>query len=149
MLETFFQGGELMSKRGGITRVAELSGLSPATVSRAFNGHPYVTPAVRKKVYDTAHRAGYVPPEYAGKRIVAIILHNVGSSFPLNGYRSDLLYELARACERHSLRMEMFLNSELALLEEQFIKVAIVFQNFLRPAQVKKMPYTRFIRINK
>ncbi|ANI89007.1 PurR family transcriptional regulator [Arachidicoccus ginsenosidimutans] len=42
-----------------ILHVAEASGLSPATVSRVMNNHPYVKEETKKRVLDTIEKLGY------------------------------------------------------------------------------------------
>jgi DNA-binding LacI/PurR family transcriptional regulator len=49
-----------------VRRIAQLVGVSPATVSRAINNHPTVAPDVRQRVLAAVNRAGYVAP--VGKR---------------------------------------------------------------------------------
>lgn len=49
-----------------VRQIAQLVGVSPATVSRAINNHPTVAPDVRKRVLAAVNRAGYIST--VGKR---------------------------------------------------------------------------------
>lgn len=49
-----------------VRQIAQLVGVSPATVSRAINNHPTVAPDVRKRVLAAVNRSGYISS--VGKR---------------------------------------------------------------------------------
>ncbi|RRQ49784.1 LacI family transcriptional regulator [Maribacter algicola] len=54
-----------MSKKITIYDLAELLGLSPATVSRSLNGHPSISDKTKKKVLDLANEKGYRTNKFA------------------------------------------------------------------------------------
>lgn len=68
--------------------VAKFAGVSPATASRALNGHPQVSEEARRRVLDAAAALGYaVPPAGRGRvpgpagQIVALTVPDVSSPF--------------------------------------------------------------------
>lgn len=64
-----------------IKDVAQLSGVSAATVTRALQGHPRVLPATRARVEDAATRLGY-RPDHAARTLVTGISRTIGLLVP-------------------------------------------------------------------
>ena len=64
-----------------IKDVAQLSGVSAATVTRALQGHPRVLPATRARVEDAATRLGY-RPDHAARALVTGITRTIGLLVP-------------------------------------------------------------------
>jgi LacI family transcriptional regulator len=64
-----------------IKDVAQLSGVSAATVTRALQGHPRVLPATRARVEDAARRLGY-RPDHAARTLVTGISRTIGLLVP-------------------------------------------------------------------
>ncbi|HEU5140089.1 MAG TPA: LacI family DNA-binding transcriptional regulator [Bacillales bacterium] len=67
--------------------VAELAGLSRATVSRVMNHHPYVSEEKRKLVHEAMHQLGYAPNSLA-KRLrtqttetIAVLIPRISNPF--------------------------------------------------------------------
>ena len=69
------------SARVTIKDVAQLSGVSPATVTRALQGHPRVLEATRARVQDAATRLGY-QPDHAARALVTGISRTIGLLVP-------------------------------------------------------------------
>lgn len=86
----------MSSKKYNITAIAKLAGVSPATVSRALNNHPYVTKEVHDKVFDAVHRLGYQPRMPSDRKRLAIIIDNPE-------------HDLEFLCEYHAVSSEPFL----------------------------------------
>ena len=82
----------MSSKKYNITAIAKLAGVSPATVSRALNNHPYVTKEVHDKVFDAVHRLGYQPRMPSDRKRLAIIIDN--RNMILNSYANTMLFHL-------------------------------------------------------
>ena len=137
----------MSGRKYNIAAIAKLAGVSPATVSRALNNHPYVTKEVHDKVFDAVHRLGYQPRMPSDKKRLAIIIDN--RNMILNSYANTMLFHLSRFCDRRDIRAEIVGYSNLELLEENFLKAAIVFQNFLTEQDARQFPHTQFICINK
>ncbi|MCI6287761.1 MAG: LacI family transcriptional regulator [Lentisphaeria bacterium] len=134
-------------KKRNICVIAKLAGVSPATVSRALNNHPYVTKEVHDRIFDAVHQLGYQPRTPSDKKRLAIII-NDRSGAPLNSYDSSMLYHLTCQCDRNGITTEIFTYSNMELLEENFLSVAITFQQLLTEQDLKRYSYTRFITIN-
>jgi LacI family transcriptional regulator len=64
-----------------IKDVAQLSGVSAATVTRALQGHPRVLPETRARVQDAASRLGY-QPDHAARALVTGISRTIGLLVP-------------------------------------------------------------------
>ena len=64
-----------------IKDVAQLSGVSAATVTRALQGHPRVLPETRARVEDAATRLGY-RPDHAARSLVTGISRTIGLLVP-------------------------------------------------------------------
>jgi len=79
------QGPELrrVPRRRPITikDVAQLSGVSAATVTRALQGHPRVLPATRARVQEAASRLGY-RPDHAARTLVTGLSRTIGLLVP-------------------------------------------------------------------
>ena len=64
-----------------IKDVAQLSGVSAATVTRALQGHPRVLPATRERVESAATRLGY-RPDHAARTLVTGMSRTIGLLVP-------------------------------------------------------------------
>ena len=64
-----------------IKDVAQLSGVSAATVTRALQGHPRVLPSTRARVEDAVRRLGY-RPDHAARRLVTGVSRTIGLLVP-------------------------------------------------------------------
>ena len=136
-----------MEKKYNITEIAKLAGVSPATVSRTLNNHPYVTREVQGRVFDAIHRLGYLPRRPSDRKRVALIIDN--ENMILNSYANTMLFHLSSFCEQHNIRAEIVGKANLELLEENFLRVAIFFQSILSEETIRQFPHTQFIFINK
>ena len=68
-------------RRVTIKDVAQLSGVSAATVTRALQGHPRVLPETRARVQSAASRLGY-RPDHAARALVTGISRTIGLLVP-------------------------------------------------------------------
>ncbi len=77
--------------------LAEMLGLSPATVSRALNNHPEVSPKTRAKVLDAADDAGYFPSG-AGRtaNVIGLVYPSHPVSTEYGSFESALLAGVLR-----------------------------------------------------
>ena len=64
-----------------IKDVAQLSGVSAATVTRALQGHPRVLPSTRARVEDAVRRLGY-RPDHAARSLVTGVTRTIGLLVP-------------------------------------------------------------------
>jgi len=96
-----------MEKRATIKDVAKTLGVSVSTVSRVMNGLDRVSPAMRKKVLDTARRLNYVPSLAAVSvvkkqtKLIAALLPDLTT--PLYASILEAVEETARTRGYHTL----------------------------------------------
>lgn len=80
-------------KRANINSVADLAGVSTATVSHVINDTRYVTDATKKKVLDAIEQLGYIPSSVARglassrSRTIGILFSDIGNPFFVSLYR--------------------------------------------------------------
>jgi DNA-binding LacI/PurR family transcriptional regulator len=79
-----------------IKDVAQLSGVSAATVTRALQGHPRVLPATRTRVEDAARKLDY-RPDHAARTLVTGISRTIGLLVPT--IRDEYWAEVAAGIE--------------------------------------------------
>jgi len=83
--------GRQSDKRVGIRQIADATGLSPMTVSRALNGKPEVSPATRDRVLAAARQLNY-RPNALGRALKSGRSHTVGVvARPSNDFCSQVL----------------------------------------------------------
>ena len=81
-----------------VRAIADLLGLSPATVSRSLNNSPEVREAVRQKVLAQARRLGYeLPKKRARTSTIGIVFFNETSGPKFSGYDATIWGGVARA----------------------------------------------------
>ncbi len=98
-------------------QVAERSGYSPATVSRALAGSPKITIAARRAILQAVRECGYRDE----CRAIALIVPD----FSFSNYFGLLLERLYRECARHGFAPAILSNTQLQLIEEQHFCGAI------------------------
>ncbi|MCI5779241.1 MAG: LacI family transcriptional regulator [Lentisphaeria bacterium] len=89
-----------------IQEIADLAGVSPATVSRVFSHHPNVSAAVREKVFAVARDHAYHPRLSAKQRNVVIITPYT-SAYPVQCCVEMILMALTRELPRRGFRIEV------------------------------------------
>lgn len=111
-----------------IRKIAKIAGVSPMTVHRALNNHPYVAPAVRKRILELAQMYAYhLPPVYTtsplpGKTgVIACVLVDVGHFFHARILRGIL--EQALKESYHVITLQTFNEMDrLSLAVESLIE---------------------------
>lgn len=78
-----------------ISDVAKLSGVSPATVSRVFNKHPYVKERIRKRVLASARKLGYAPKSSRAQSAYGIMVRG-DRYLSLGAYESQLVAGISK-----------------------------------------------------
>lgn len=108
-----------------ISDVAQMLGVSRATVSRALNGTPGVGPELRKKIIDFANEIGYKPNTLARSLskgrvdIIGLIFGDVR-----NPFYAELTFHVQKALESRGYTVMIF-NSEYDIAKEiQFLEVS-------------------------
>ncbi len=130
-----------------VSELAKASGVSPATVSRVFNNHPYVAPEIRQRVRDAACRLGYKPRLAPDALHAAVMLERMEES-QMQSYLNKMLCALAESCERHNVMLEIIGSNSWHLLNENFIRAAICLKRVLSPETLREAPNTHFICMN-
>lgn len=89
-----------------IRSVAELAGVSPATVSRVFSGSGYVSGEVRERVLAVAREQEFQPKKYKKQNrrlfysIVGVIVPDI-----CNTYYMDVIHGIERVLESHGVEV--------------------------------------------
>lgn len=134
-------------KRASITELARLADVSVTTASRALNNHPYVKKEIYERVLNAAHQLNYTPRKTVDKKRIGIIISNLEDT-AFSAYRNNVLFQLSRHCGLNDISMEIISTKDLYLLEEHFLKAAILFQpSALDICSAQKM-HTQLIGIN-
>jgi LacI family transcriptional regulator len=138
----------VLAKNSNITELARKANVSVATVSRAMNNHPYVKKDVYDRIMNAAHEMNYTPArKNAQKKRIGIIVSGF-DTHALNAYSSNMLLHLSKHCGLNGFSMEIIPFSDLYLVEENFLKVAVTFEAPASLAELKKIKHTRFICVN-
>ncbi|MFA6103344.1 MAG: LacI family DNA-binding transcriptional regulator [Victivallaceae bacterium] len=130
-------------KRSNITELARRANVSAATVSRAMNNHPYVKKDVYDRIMNAAHEMNYMPGNVVRKKRLGIIIEDFDYNM-IGAYSGSVLMHLSKYCGMNGWGMEIVPISDLQLLEESFIKVAIS----MSPRSIGKLKHTRIIPFN-
>ena len=136
----------IMSQHCNLTELARRAGVSLTTASRALNNHPYVADEVRQKVFAAAAGMNYFPKSAARKKRLGIIISDLGR-VKFNFYQSSMLFEIARQCSVRGIGIEMFSGGDLELVDENFLRAVIVFQES-ELLELQKIRNANFIGIN-
>lgn len=107
-----------------ITKIAELAGLSTATVSRVFNNAGKTSEKAREKVISTAKELGYAPKVKLGDNNVAVLVEGA-SGARLGSYSTQLINRIGEGIFSQGLGLEIIPVSNISQLKEKFFKVAI------------------------
>jgi len=131
-----------------IFKVAHMAGVSPATVSRVFNRHPYVSESVAKQVLAAAEKLTYLPRVTARKDNIALVMEGSGA-IRLSNYDTLLVDAICRNLIAQRYRFEIISVDEIDILLDLFIKGAICVLNGENSiAKVKKIRRVPLVLIN-
>ncbi|MFC4737435.1 LacI family DNA-binding transcriptional regulator [Bacillus daqingensis] len=134
-----------------IKEVAAKTGLSPTTVSRVINNHPYVDPKKRKLVLTAMEELGYVPNSSArrlrGQRTntIAVIISRIVN--PFFGHLVDAMEKIAAERGYQLILCDSRLEKERELQQLELLKTKQVDGIILASLQNRWKdiePYTRF-----
>lgn len=105
-----------MSKRPlRIADIAKKAGVSPATVSRVLNNHPYVRDEIRQRVLKIIEETGYQPNlaarSLATQRtgILGFVIPRTVHTFFSDPYFARVTEGIAQACNAHDYTLSLFL----------------------------------------
>ncbi len=109
-----------------IHEIAELAGVSTATVSRVFSRYPGIREEVRTRVLETARLHGY-HPRVAGKQKNVVIITPYNSIYPVQSCVDMLLQALTRTLPERDFRLEILpVNNLERLTSIQFCAAAAI-----------------------
>jgi LacI family transcriptional regulator len=102
-------------KKVTIAKIAELSGVSKATVSRVLNGYPHIRPEVREKVQTAIDETGFQPNHVARllasdrSNIIGLIIPSGPQIVFTNPYFPALTHGIAQAANQNNQTLALFI----------------------------------------
>ena len=99
-----------------IRKIAELAGVSPATVSRVFSHHPGIGEEIRAKVFEVSRKYGY-HPRFANRQKNVVIVTPYNSVFPVQSCVDMILMALTQVLPERGFRLEILPLNNLERLD--------------------------------
>ncbi|RMG87753.1 MAG: LacI family transcriptional regulator [Chloroflexi bacterium] len=102
-------------KKLTIAQIAELAGVSKATVSRVLNNYPHISPAVREKVQQVIAETGYQPNNIARmlaserSNIIGLLVPSDARKVFTDPYYPTLTEGVSRGAHHHNLTLSLFI----------------------------------------
>lgn len=138
-------------KRLTLEEIAELSGVSRATVSRVVNNHPNVSDRVRKRVQEVIHQTGYEPNQ-AARSLASNRSHMIGLFIPLVGqselfvdpYYGKLIRGISHECNQLNYVLSLFIFDSRDAEQKMFSRIvnSSYVDGFIITASTLDNPYT-------
>ena len=108
-----------------IADVAKSAGVSPATVSRVFNRHPYVKDEIRAAVIAAAGKLNYAPKSSRTQNGFGIMIR--GDKFlTLATYETQMITGISREFFEHGYNAEIVSDQQVSLLHKNSFLALIV-----------------------
>jgi len=104
-----------MSSKLTIKRIAELAGVSKATVSRVLNGYPHISDQVREQVQKVIDETGYQPNQVARSlasdrsNIIGLVIPSGPQAVFTDPYFSVLIESISQATNSNKLTLALFI----------------------------------------
>lgn len=104
-----------MSNKLTINRIAELAGVSKATVSRVLNGYPHIRPEVREKVQKVINETGYQPNQVARllasdrSNIIGLVIPSGPQAVFTDPYFPALTQGVSQGTNQNNLTLALFI----------------------------------------
>ncbi|MBZ0286121.1 MAG: LacI family transcriptional regulator [Anaerolineae bacterium] len=98
-----------------LEKIAELAGVSPATVSRVVNNYPHIRPEVRERVQQIITQTGFQPNVIARSLasdrsgIIGLVIPNSPRMVFTDPYFASLITGITQATNRSGLTLSLFL----------------------------------------
>ncbi len=141
-------------KRLTLEEIAELAGVSRATVSRVVNGHPNVSLKVRERVQKVIAQTGY-EPNRAARSLASNRSNMIGLFIPLVGqselfadpYYGKLISGIAHECNELSYILTLFVFDNRDAERTMFASIVNsgFLDGFVITASTLNNPYTRLL----
>ncbi len=132
-------------KKTTIAELAEKANVSVTTVSRVFNGHPYIKAETADLVKKIARDINYIPKSAAHVRRVALIIHEFRENI-INNYSASLMMMFGDYCAKNGISFQIITSNCLDLLDEYYIDYSISTTPKLK--NISKYRNTKFVFIN-
>ena len=110
-----------MNDKKRISDIAVAAGVSPATVSRVFNRHPYVKEEIRNRVLEVARRMKYSPKFGSTRNNIGIVLSG-HEGISLGQFEVLLITALAQSFFNRNYAFEIIPHSSAPLLHNTSLK---------------------------
>lgn len=99
-----------------IRKIAELAGVSPATVSRVFSHHRGISADIRSRVLEISRKNGY-HPRFSQRQKNVVIITPYNSDFPVQSCVDMILSALMRVLPEAGFRLEILPLNNIERLE--------------------------------
>jgi LacI family transcriptional regulator len=105
----------MRSKNLTLEKIAQLAGVSPATVSRVVNNYPHIRPEVRERVQEIIAKTGFQPNMIARSLasdrsgIIGLVIPNSPNMVFTDPYFASLIQGITQATNRDNLTLSLFL----------------------------------------
>ena len=105
----------IMSNKITIKQIAELSGVSKATVSRVLNGYPHIRPEVREQVQKVIDETGYQPSNVARlltsdrSNIIGLVISSGPEAVFTDPYFPAVAEGVAQGVSKNGLTLALFI----------------------------------------
>lgn len=105
----------MRTKNLTLEKIAELAGVSPATVSRVVNNYPHIRPAVRERVQKIITQTGFQPNMIARSLasdrsgIIGLVIPNSPGMVFADPYFASLIQGITQATNRSNITLSLFL----------------------------------------
>ncbi len=112
------------NSKPNITKIANLAGVSIATVSRVINKNANVSPETHQKIFESMRALNYVPKIQVGKKRIGIIIEGNGE-IKLGPYEDVLIKALSQYAFEAGFELEIIPCQHLEVIRDNFLQVAI------------------------
>jgi LacI family transcriptional regulator len=109
-----------MSKKS-IADIAKAANVSPATVSRVFNRHPYVKENVKNRVLEVARKLKYAPKFSAAKNNIGIVV-NGDEGINLGTFETLIINSLSQIMFKREYAFEIIPHTSVPLLHNSSLR---------------------------
>lgn len=105
----------MRTKNLTLEKIAQLAGVSPATVSRVVNNYPHIRPEVRERVQKIITQTGFQPNMIARSLasdrsgIIGLVIPNSPRMVFADPYFASLIQGITQATNRSNLTLSLFL----------------------------------------
>lgn len=99
-----------------IRKIAELAGVSPATVSRVFSHQPGIGDEIRARVFEISRKHGY-HPRFSNRQKNVVIITPYNSVFPVQSCVDMILMALTQILPERGFRLEILPVNNLERLD--------------------------------